>query len=60
MFRLIRLGFTVVCHGCGEILCEGRDIVPIHRLMSKYSGKCPACNRKLSATSKKIEQHIIE
>ncbi len=61
MSRLISLGFSVVCHGCGEVLYEGRDMIPIYRLMSKYDGRCPACSRKLSATPKTIElKQIIE
>jgi hypothetical protein len=61
MFRLISLGFTVVCHGCGEFLYEGIEMIPIYRLLSKYDGRCPACNRKLSATPKTIElQEIVE
>jgi hypothetical protein len=59
MFREINLGFTVVCHGCGEILYEGRDMIPIYRLMIMHEGRCPSCNRKLSITPKKIELHQI-
>jgi hypothetical protein len=55
------LSFTIVCHGCGHILYEGRDMIPIYRLMSKLDGRCPACNRKLSATPKEIElKQIVE
>jgi hypothetical protein len=34
---------------------KSRDMIPIYRLMSKYERSCPTCNRKLSATPKKIE-----
>jgi uncharacterized protein with PIN domain len=47
--------FKVVCQKCGQVLYEGRDMIPIYRLRAKLDNRCPACNRKLSATPKNIE-----
>jgi transposase len=43
------MGFSVVCHVCGEILYEGRDMIPLYRLRRKTDGKCPCCGRRLAA-----------
>ncbi len=42
------MAFSVVCHECGEVLYEGRDMIPLYRLRAKCDGRCPACGRKLS------------
>ena len=42
------MSFTVVCHGCGKILYEGRDMIPLYRLRRKTDGKCPYYKRRLS------------
>ena len=42
------MGFSVVCHGCGKLLYEGRDLVPLYRLRRRTDDKCPACGRKLA------------
>ena len=48
------LGVSVVCHGCGKSLYEGRDMIPIYRLRIKTNGRCPECGRKLSVEPLKI------
>ena len=53
------MGFTVVCHRCGEILYEERNMIPIYRLMAKFEGRCPVCNRKLAVDPIKIEFNQI-
>ena len=45
--RCCMLGFSVVCHECGQILYEGRDMIPLYRLRIKTDGKCPSCGRRL-------------
>jgi hypothetical protein len=42
------LGFSIVYHGCGETLYDGRDLIPLYRLRRKINGKCPRCGRTLS------------
>jgi rRNA maturation endonuclease Nob1 len=42
------MSFIVVCQGCGKILYEGRDMIPLYRLRRKTEGKCPSCGRKLA------------
>jgi len=54
------LGFSVVCHVCGEILYEGRDLIPLYRLRIKTDGKCPGCGRKLSVDPLSISFRELE
>jgi hypothetical protein len=54
------LGFTVVCHGCGKLLYEGRDLIPLYRLRRRTDGKCPAFGRKLGVDPIKIEFECSE
>ena len=49
------LGFSVVCHGCGKLLYEGRDLIPLYRLRRRTDGKCPVCGRKLGVDPLSIE-----
>ena len=49
------LVFSVVCHGCGELLYEGRDMIPLWRLRRRTEGKCPGCGRKLGVRPLKVE-----
>jgi ribosomal protein S27E len=50
----------VVCHGCGEVLYEGRDMVPLYRLKAKYDGRCPACGKKLANNPQSITLKPVE
>jgi len=45
------VGFSVVCHRCGQILYEGRDMIHLYRLRRKTDRKCPGCGGKLSINS---------
>jgi len=36
------MGFSVVCHGCVEVLYKDRDMIPINSLLSKYGGRFAA------------------
>jgi predicted methyltransferase len=54
------MAFTVGCHGCGEILYEGRDMIPFYRLRAKCDNKCPACGRKLAINPLSIILEPIE
>jgi rRNA maturation endonuclease Nob1 len=47
-FGVKNMGFNVVCHGCGKLLYQGRDLIPLYRLRRRTDGKCPACGRKLA------------
>jgi hypothetical protein len=44
------MGFTAVCHECGEILYEGMDVISLYPLRAKYDCRCPACGRKTHTT----------
>jgi hypothetical protein len=54
------LGFSVVCHGCGKLLYEGRDLIPLYRLRRRTDGKCPACGIKLGVDPISIEFYCCE
>ena len=54
------LGFSVVCHICGQILYEGNDLIPLYRLRRKTDGKCPGCGRKLSVDPLSISFREVE
>ncbi len=54
------MAFIVVCHGCGEVLYEGRDMIPLYRLKAKHNGKCPKCGRKLANKPQNITLQPIE
>jgi hypothetical protein len=42
------MGFSVVGHGCGKLLYQGKDLIPLYRLRRRTDGKCPSCGRKLA------------
>ena len=48
------MALRLVCHECGKILYEGRDMIPIYMLRKRTEEKCPSCNRKLSIEPLKI------
>jgi hypothetical protein len=54
------MGFSVVCHGCGEVLYEDRDRIPLYRLRAKCDGRCPEHKRKLSVILLSIILEPIE
>jgi len=54
------MGFSVVCYGCGEVLYEGRDMIPLYRLRTKLDARCPACGRKLAIKPQSIILEPIE
>jgi hypothetical protein len=55
LFSCKIIGFSVVCHGCGKLLYEGRDLIPLYCLRRRTDGKCPVCGRKLGVDPKSIE-----
>ncbi|UCC58924.1 MAG: hypothetical protein JSW14_03225 [Candidatus Bathyarchaeum sp.] len=54
------MGFSVVCYGCGQILYEGRDMIPLYRLRAKCNGRCPVCEKQLSISPLSIELRQIK
>lgn len=52
------MSLTIVCNGCGAVLYEGRDMIPLYRLRRKTDGKSPQCGRKLSVTPITIDFDI--
>ena len=54
------LGFSVVCHGCGKLLYEGKEMIPLYRLRYRTDGKCPECKRKLGVRPLSIEFVLID
>jgi len=54
------MGFSVVCHDCGKLLHEGRDLIPLYRLRRKTDGKCPDCGIKLSVHPLSIKYQETE
>ena len=42
------MGFIVICHKCGQLLYEGKDMIPLYRLRCKTDGRYPNYNRKLA------------
>ncbi|MFC1487995.1 hypothetical protein ACFLRN_09970 [Thermoproteota archaeon] len=41
------MGFSVVCHQCGTLLFEGRDMILLYRLRCRIDGKFTSCGRQL-------------
>ncbi|UCC57657.1 MAG: hypothetical protein JSW14_04550 [Candidatus Bathyarchaeum sp.] len=60
MFGLIEMAFTVVCHRCGEILYEGKDMISLYRLRAKCNGRCPVCEKQLSISPLSIKLREIK
>jgi len=38
----------VICHGCNNVLYEGKELKPPDEIIAIHGGKCPKCDRKLS------------
>ena len=53
------MGFTIVCNGCGHVLCEGTDMIPFYQLRRDTDNRCPNCQRKLAIRPVKIEMQGI-
>ena len=47
-FLVLDMGFSVVCHGCGKLMNEGRDLISLYRLRRRTDEKCPGCEIKLA------------
>ncbi len=55
------MGFSIVCHGCGNVLYDGNDMIPLYRLRRKIDGRCPSCKRKLAVRPLSISfSEIVE
>jgi rRNA maturation endonuclease Nob1 len=53
------LVFTIVCHGCGKLLYEGREMIPLYRLRKRTYDKCPSCGRTLAFHPLSIEYDYV-
>ena len=53
-------GFSVVCHECGQVLYDGRDMIQLYKLRREIDNKCPGCGRRLALEPIKIEYNVTE
>jgi NAD-dependent SIR2 family protein deacetylase len=49
------MGFSIVCHECGQVLYEGEKMILLYKLRNEIDNKCPNCKRKLSLKPLTIE-----
>jgi hypothetical protein len=54
------MGFSIVCYGCGKLLYQGTEMIPLYRLRRRTDGKCPSCGRKLGVDPISIEFDVVE
>ncbi|MEJ2272490.1 MAG: hypothetical protein P8X91_08460 [Candidatus Bathyarchaeota archaeon] len=47
------MGFSIVCHECGQVLYEGEKMM--RALRRDIDNRCPNCKRKLSLKPLSIE-----
>jgi DNA-directed RNA polymerase subunit RPC12/RpoP len=52
------MGFSVVCHECGKVLYDGRDMIQLYKLRREIDNKCPNCKRRLALEPIKIEYSV--
>jgi len=50
----------VICHECGFVLYEGKELRPPDEIIQQHDGKCPKCGKKLSFIPKKVEVKSAE
>jgi len=48
LFQWLILGFSIVCYGCGRVLYNGNDMIPLYQLRCKTDNRCSSCQRKLA------------
>jgi hypothetical protein len=46
---------SILCEECDTVLYEGVEVKSPYEILELYEGKCPKCNRKLSATPIRVE-----
>ena len=56
---MIEMSFKIVCHVCGHVLYQGRDMIQLYKLRRETDNKCPGCGRRLSLDPIKIEYNVL-